>query len=220
MGAHVLLAEDDPDLRVTTRLVLERQGFTVTVVADGDEAERALAEGSFDVALLDVMMPGRDGIWLTKHIRASLDLPVVLLTARDLVSDEVSGLEAGADDYVTKPFDGDLLVARLRAVLRRAEAGRLRADQVGDLVVDRAGMTLTRSGSEVALSATEFRLLEAFLDHVGIVLSRDQLLERVWGDSDWGDPRVVDVNVQRLRAKIGAEVIVTVRGAGYKMVRP
>lgn len=220
MPVHVLLAEDDPDLRVTTRLVLERHGFAVTVAEDGAQAEALLASTPFDVALLDVMMPGRDGIWLTKHVRERLDLPVVLLTARDLVSDEVAGLEAGADDYVTKPFDGDVLVARLNAVVRRSAARRRQADHVGDLVIDRPGLTLTRGGEPVALSATEFRLLLTLLDHAGIVLSREQLLERVWGSAEWGDPRVVDVNVQRLRAKVGADLVETVRGVGYKLVRP
>jgi DNA-binding response OmpR family regulator len=121
---RVLLAEDDDDLRLTTRLVLERQGFTVEAVADGLAAEAALTTGDFDVALLDVMMPGRDGISLTRRIREAGDLPVVLLTARDLPSDQVTGLDAGADDYVTKPFDGDVLAARLRGVVRRSSRTR------------------------------------------------------------------------------------------------
>lgn len=194
---RVLLAEDDDDLRLTTRLVLERQGFRVTAVPDGLAAEAALAIGAFDVALLDVMMPGRD-----------------------LSSDQVTGLDAGADDYVTKPFDGEVLAARLRGVVRRSSRTRAAADRVADLVIDRDGMTVHRDGTEVGLSATEFRLLATLLDHAGAVLSREQLLDRVWGSSDWGDPRVVDVNIQRLRAKVGAELIATVRGAGYKLVRP
>lgn len=215
---RVLLAEDDADLRETTALILRRHGFEVITAKDGTEAEAKLTTESVDVALLDVMMPGRDGIALTKLIRSRGDLPVVLLTARDLSSDQVMGLEAGADDYVTKPFDGDVLAARLRAVVRRG-AARQESETVGDLEIDRAGMTLTRAGEAVQLSATEFRLLVVLLDHAGAVLSRDQLLDHVWGSSDWGDPRVVDVNIQRLRSKIGAEVIVTVRGAGYKLVR-
>lgn len=222
----ILLAEDDDDLRLTTRLVLERQGFDVHVAADGLEAWAALQAIQVDVAVLDVVMPGMDGIRLVKRVReneALADLPVILLTARDLPHDQISGLEAGADDYVTKPFDGEVLAARIRAVTRRravAAAGHApcHIDVVADLQVDRAGMVVSRAGREIEISATEFKLLSAFLDHLGQVLSRVQLLDRVWGDAEWTDPRVVDVTVQRLRSKIGSDMITTVRGAGYKMV--
>ena len=197
---------------------MRKHGFDVVTAHDGTDAEAKLVTEVVDVALLDVMMPGKDGIALTKLIRSRGDLPVVLLTARDLSSDQVMGLEAGADDYVTKPFDGDVLAARLRAVVRRG-ATRQETERLGDLEIDRAGMTLTKAGEPVQLSATEFRLLSVLLDHIGAVLSRDQLLDHVWGSSDWGDPRVVDVNIQRLRSKIGADTIATVRGAGYKLVR-
>ncbi|MDO5697642.1 MAG: response regulator transcription factor [Dermatophilus congolensis] len=226
--ATVLLAEDDDDLRLTTRLVLERQGFDVHVAADGLQAWAALQTMPVDVAVLDVVMPGMDGIRLVKRIRENVDLsgmPVILLTARDLPHDQIAGLEAGADDYVTKPFDGEVLAARIRAVARRhavaPSAGGGQAahvDVVGDLQVDRAGMVVSRAGDVIEVSATEFKLLSAFLDHLGQVLSRVQLLDRVWGDAEWTDPRVVDVTVQRLRSKIGADMITTVRGAGYKMV--
>ncbi len=224
--ATVLLAEDDEDLRITTRLVLERQGFDVHVAADGLQAWAALTTVPVDVAVLDVVMPGMDGIRLVKRIREREELstlPVILLTARDLPHDQIAGLEAGADDYVTKPFDGEVLAARIRAVARRRAAapgpiGSTHADVVGDLHVDRAGMVVSRAGEEIDVSATEFKLLSAFLDHLGQVLSRVQLLDRVWGDAEWTDPRVVDVTVQRLRSKIGADMITTVRGAGYKMV--
>lgn len=219
----VLLVEDDADLRVTTRLVLERQGFEVLVAEDGLDALEVVSAHRPDLAVVDVMMPRMDGITLTKRLRAdpaTATLPVLLLTARDLPHDQVSGLDAGADDYVTKPFDGDVLAARLRALLRRRVATTDAAlERVGDLEIDREGMTVTKGGEPVELSATEFRLLAAFLDHLGAVLSREQLLDRVWGSASWGDPRVVDVNIQRLRAKIGAEHIVTMRGAGYKMAR-
>lgn len=220
MPIRVLLAEDDDDVRLTTRLVLEKHGFDVVAVPDGEAAATALATQDVDVAVLDVMMPGRDGIALTRLIRESGDLPVILLTARDLASDVVVGLDAGADDYVTKPFQGEVLAARVRSVVRRSETTQASGDRIGDLVVDRAGMTVTKAGEPVSLSATEFRLLTTLLDHTGAVLSRDQLLDRVWGSRDWGDPRVVDVNIQRLRAKVGSDLIATVRGAGYKLVRP
>jgi DNA-binding response OmpR family regulator len=219
---HVLLVEDDEELRLTTRLVLERQGFTVTVAADGVEGLARLDEETPDVALVDVMMPRMDGITFIRQIRARrgpiAELPVIVLTARDLPHDQVAGFDAGADDYVVKPFDGQVLAARLRAVLRRGAAPSADGIRVGDLLIDRPGMSISRGDEPISLSSTEFRLLEAFLDHPSRVLSRGQLLDLVWGDPDWGDPHVVEVNVQRLRSKIGAEHIVTVRGAGYKWV--
>ncbi len=219
----VLLVEDDAALRLTTRLVLEKFGFTVVTATDGLDGLDRLDDGGVDVAVIDVMMPRLDGIGLTKRIRDSVrwrDLPILLLTARDLPHDQVVGLESGADDYVTKPFDGEVLAARLRALIRRRHAEEAEVERLGGLEIDRLGMTLTRDGRAIDLSATEFRLLFTLLDYVGTVLSREQLLSHVWGSADWGDPRVVDVNIQRLRSKIGAEHIVTVRGAGYKLVRP
>ena len=218
----VLLVEDDADLRVTTRLVLQPHGFDVVTAADGIDALGVLDERPVDVAVVDVVMPRMDGITLLRRLRQSpthAELPVLLLTARDLPSDQVTGLDAGADDYLGKPFDSDVLAARLRALLRRSGPSGTDWVDVGDLRIDRAGMVVERTGRPVELSATEFRLLDALLDHPGQVLSREQLLERVWGSSSWGEPRVVDVNVQRLRAKIGAEKILTLRGSGYKLVR-
>ncbi len=218
---QILLAEDDVDLQVTTRLVLEKFGYSVVVAGDGQKALDAFTINAPDLLLVDVMMPVMDGISLTRAIRARSDVPIIMLTARDLSYDQVMGLEAGADDYITKPFNGEVLNARIQALLRRARHSAEAVDEVrvGDLAIDRIGWTVNKAGADVELSATEFRLLEAFLDHRGAVLSRTQLLDRVWGSADWGDERVVDVNIQRLRAKIGNELITTVRGAGYKMVR-
>lgn len=226
---HILLAEDDDDVRLTTRLVLQKQGFQVTATADGEEAWLALQHSfsvndPFDAAVLDVMMPGLDGLTLTKKIRAVSQLPVILLTARDLPVDQITGLEAGSDDYVTKPFDSRVLQARIHAVIRRANAQHTTAAPpetivVGDVRVDLKGMTVTKNDEVVDLTATEFKMLETFLEHQGQVLSRTQLLERVWGGTVGFEHRIVDVNIQRLRSKIGAEVITTVRGAGYKLIR-
>lgn len=215
----VLLVEDDPDLQVTTTLVLRQQGFDVVVAPDGVSALEELERQDVDVALVDIVMPRMDGLTLTRRIRERSDLPVLLLTARELASDQVLGLEAGADDYIVKPFDGDVLAARIRTVLRRAGGGAPARVRRGDLLVDPAGMTVEREGhGRVELSSTEFRLLMAFVDNPGIVLSRERLMDIVWG-STWGDPHVVEVTLGRLRAKIGAEHVVTVRGAGYKMGR-
>ncbi|WP_300681070.1 response regulator transcription factor [Nocardioides sp.] len=222
---HVLVVEDDPDLQVTTRLVLEQQGCAVRVAPDGIAALELLAQAPADVALVDVVMPRMDGITLTRRLRESAAwsaLPIVMLTARDLSHDQVAGLEAGADDYVVKPFDGDVLAARLRAVVRRSRSAPAPADDLvrrGDLVIDRLGATVTRGGADAALSATEFRMLEAFVDNLGVVLSRERLLDLVWGSAAWRDAHVVEVTVQRLRAKIGADQVETVRGLGYRMGR-
>jgi DNA-binding response OmpR family regulator len=216
----VLLVEDDDDLRTTTRLVLESRGFRVVTAADGEAGWTAYLTQPVDLAVVDVVLPKLDGLRLTERIRTDGELPVLLLTARDLPRDQVVGFDAGADDYVVKPFDGDVLEARLRSLLRRrGGAAPSRVVERDGLRIDVDGMTVERHGVPVDLSATEFRLLTAFLDNAGIVLGRTRLLELVWGSTTWGDAHVVDVTVQRLRAKIGAEHVVTVRGAGYKMLR-
>ena len=219
----VLFVEDDPAIRETTALLLESLGFEVTSAENGQSGIDAFRAQPPDVALLDVMLPRVDGITVTRLIRAESATPVVLLSARGDPLDVVAGLEAGADDYVAKPFDGPVLAARLRAVLRRArrEAGQVDGDRivVGELEIDVAGMTARVRGAEARLTTTEARLLIELARSAGVVLDRDTLLDRVW-DYKWGgDTRLVDVHIQRLRAKIGAERIATVRGVGYKLVR-
>ncbi|WP_369144893.1 two-component system response regulator CseB [Streptomyces sp. R44] len=227
---HVLFVEDDDVIREATQLALERDGFRVTAMPDGLSGLDAFRAQRPDIALLDVMLPGMDGVSLCRRIRDESTVPVIMLSARADSIDVVLGLEAGADDYVTKPFDGSVLMARIRAVLRRfghaggvgageseesADAGGLLS--FGDLEVDTEGMEVRRGGAPVALTPTEMRLLLEFSSAPGTVLSRDKLLERVW-DYGWGgDTRVVDVHVQRLRAKIGQDRIETVRGFGYKL---
>ncbi|MDX3228215.1 two-component system response regulator CseB [Streptomyces sp. ME19-01-6] len=228
---HVLFVEDDDVIREATQLALERDGFVVTAAPDGLTGLERFRADRPDIALLDVMVPGLDGVSLCRRIRDESTVPVIMLSARADSIDVVLGLEAGADDYVTKPFDGAVLVARIRAVLRRfghasgpgrgaevepdgPEGGVLR---FGDLEVDPEGMEVRRAGEQVALTPTEMRLLLEFSAVPGTVLSRDRLLERVW-DYGWGgDTRVVDVHVQRLRGKIGQDRIETVRGFGYKL---
>ncbi|MGW3728276.1 two-component system response regulator CseB [Streptomyces sp. F001] len=229
---HVLFVEDDDVIREATQLALERDGFAVTAMPDGLSGLEAFRADRPDIALLDVMVPGLDGVSLCRRIRDESTVPVIMLSARADSIDVVLGLEAGADDYVTKPFDGAVLVARIRAVLRRfGHAGGARAGRAeeagaaadggvltfGDLEVDTEGMEVRRAGRPVALTPTEMRLLLEFSSAPGTVLSRDKLLERVW-DYGWGgDTRVVDVHVQRLRTKIGQDRIETVRGFGYKL---
>lgn len=224
---HVLFVEDDDVIREATQLALERDGFRVTAVAEGLSGLLAFRERHPDIALLDVMVPGLDGVSLCRRIRDESTVPVIMLSARADSIDVVLGLEAGADDYVTKPFDGAVLVARIRAVLRRfGHAASGAADShggdgqplhFGDLEVDPHGMVVSRGGEPVSLTPTEMRLLLQFAASPGTVLSRDTLLERVW-DYGWGgDTRVVDVHVQRLRGKVGQDRIETVRGFGYKL---
>ena len=224
---HVLFVEDDDVIREATQLTLERDGFAVTAVPDGIAGLEAFRAHRPDIALLDVMVPGMDGVSLCRRIRDESTVPVIMLSARADSIDVVLGLEAGADDYVTKPFDGSVLVARIRAVLRRfGHAAQSAADaagggtgllRFGDLEIDTDGMEVRRAGQPVSLTPTEMRLLLEFSAAPGTVLSRDRLLTSVW-DYDWGgDTRVVDVHVQRLRTKIGQDRIETVRGFGYKL---
>ncbi|MEU5660303.1 two-component system response regulator CseB [Streptomyces sp. NPDC047737] len=231
---HVLFVEDDDVIREATQLALERVGFAVTAVPDGLLGLEAFRADRPDIALLDVMVPGLDGVSLCRRIRDESTVPVIMLSARADAIDVVLGLEAGADDYVTKPFDGAVLVARIRAVLRRfghasgaggrTDGGAGARDEAdggvlvfGDVEIDTEGMEVRRGGAHVGLTPTEMRLLLEFSAAPGTVLSRDRLLERVW-DYGWGgDTRVVDVHVQRLRTKIGQDRIETVRGFGYKL---
>ena len=226
MESRILLVEDDPSIREVTAIGLGAAGFAVTTAVDGvDGLERFRAE-LFDLILLDIMLPRLDGYEVCRQIRRTSTVPVVMLTARGDTTGVVLGLEAGADDYVRKPFDLPELIARIRAALRRAGAGTDGPPELrlGNLVIDGAGRTVTRDGADVPLTRTEFDLLHELVRHAGQVLTRDVLLDRVWGYDYLGDSRLVDVAIQRLRAKVEAdpavpELIQTVRGAGYKAVR-
>jgi len=218
---RVLLVEDDDVIREATQLALERNGFTVDVAADGLTGLDTFRERQPDVALLDIMLPGMNGVSLCRQIREESSTPVIMMSARADPVDVVLGLEAGADDYVTKPFDSTVLVARIRAVVRRmsraAVPSAVTGNVFGDLEVDRDALEVRLKGRPVELTPTELRLLLCFVDSPGTVLTRDVLLEQVW-DYQWGgDSRVVDVHVQRLRTKIGQDLIETVRGFGYKL---
>ena len=226
MDARILLVEDDPSIREVTAIGLGAAGFAVTTAADGVEGIERFRADPFDLVLLDVMLPRLDGYEVCRQIRRTSTVPVVMLTARADTMDVVVGLEAGADDYVRKPFEVPELIARIRAALRRAAGaiGDTTTLRLGALDIDIAGRTVSRAGADVPLTRTEFDLLLELVRHAGQVLSRDVLLDRVWGYDYLGDSRLVDVAIQRLRSKIetdpaAPELIQTVRGAGYKAIR-
>jgi len=218
----VLVVEDEASIASFVAAYLKNAGFNVRTTASGNEALRLVESEKPELVVLDLMLPDLDGVEVCKRIRQNTDLPVLMLTARDEDVDKIIGLEVGADDYMTKPFNPRELVARVRAILRRSTAkGTDRESAVirhGDLVVD-AGRREAKVGEqEIQLAPKEFDLLWELLDHRGLVLTRDQLLERVWGYTFAGDTRTVDVHVRQLRRKLGDESpIVTVWGVGYKV---
>ncbi|MEU5547621.1 two-component system response regulator CseB [Streptomyces sioyaensis] len=227
---RVLLVEDDEAIRRSVGMALERYGYEVSVAGDGLTGLEMFRDGRHDLLLLDIMLPHLDGIGLCRRIRETSRTPILLMSARGDSPDVVAGLEAGADDYVVKPADTNVLVARIRTLLRRATftappgPGDRPADTDGlltfrDLTIDTRGLEVRADGRPVALTPTELRLLLEFVATPGIVLERQKLLRTVW-DYGWnGDIRVVDLAVQRLRKKIGADHIETVRGFGYKFRR-
>ncbi len=224
VNAKLLIVEDDDRIRASLRLALREEGYAVEVAADATEALSRFNAEEPDLVLLDVLLPGMDGLECCRTIRRTSAVPVVMLTARDDSHDVVAGLEAGADDYVTKPYNVKEVAARIRALLRRTQ-GLLpvngAAREFGRLEVRVDEGTVTVGGEPVELTRTEFRLLSELINHERKVLSRDQLLELVWGYDYYGDVRVVDAHIRRLRAKIEQdpsepEYVTTVRGLGYK----
>jgi len=218
----VLVVEDEASIASFVSLYLKNAGYGVRTAATGGDALTKVAEELPSLIVLDLMLPDIDGIEVCRRIRQTSDVPILMLTARDEDVDKIIGLEVGADDYLTKPFNPRELVARVKSILRRAAPERReRETEVivhGDLRVDSGRREVTVAGDEVQLAPKEFDLLWELLDHRGLVLTRDQLLERVWGYTFAGDTRTVDVHVRQLRRKLGdASPIVTVWGVGYKV---
>ena len=226
MVTRILLVEDDEAIRETTRVVLEDDGYTVDEATTGEEALSVFGRRPSDCVLLDLMLPGMSGFDTCRALRQRSIVPIIMVTARSDTFDVVAGLEAGADDYVTKPFEPKELAARVRALLRRARAMEEPSSRIrlgDDLEVSPDEGVVTRRGEEVHLTRTEFRLLCEMAESPGRVFSREALLERIWGYDYFGDGKLVDVHVYRLRAKIEDDPanprhVLTARGLGYKVV--
>jgi DNA-binding response OmpR family regulator len=224
VGTRILTVEDDERIRAAVKLALEDEGWTVDEAASGEEAVIRFSRQPADVVLIDIMLPGIDGFELCRTLRRTSDVPVVMVTARSDTHDVVAGLEAGADDYLTKPFAPKELSARIRALLRRVRPANPSHPRLvfGDLEIIPDEGKVTRAGTEVHLTKTEFRLLCELAENPGRVFSREMLLDKVWGYDYFGDGRLVDVHVRRLRTKVEADPanprhVVTVRGLGYRL---
>jgi two-component system OmpR family response regulator len=226
-GANLLVVDDEPTMRELLSASLRFAGFEVAAAATGAEALAAVATALPDLIVLDIMLPDMDGLEVVRRLRQRVrpgQVPVLFLTARDTTQDKVDGLSAGGDDYVTKPFSVEELIARIRAVLRRAgnPAGRPLLT-VGDLELDPEGYRVTRAGQPVTLSRTEFRLLHCLMENEGRVLSRNQILDHVWQFDFGGDSSIVESYISYLRRKVDTgepKLIQTVRGVGYVLRRP
>ena len=224
MGTRILAVEDDERIRSAVKLALEDEGWSVDEAESGEEAIEMFQRSAPDVVLIDIMLPGIDGFELCRTLRRTSDVPVVMVTARNDTHDVVAGLEAGADDYLTKPFAPKELSARIRALLRRIRPSVQGHPKLvfGDLELIPDEGKVLRDGGEVHLTKTEFRLLCELAESPGKVLSREALLDKVWGYDYFGDGRLVDVHVRRLRTKVEADPanprhVVTVRGLGYRL---
>jgi two-component system response regulator RegX3 len=220
MGPRILIAEDESAIADSVAYALRGEGFDVDTVSDGEAALAAARADGYDVLVLDLMLPGVSGLEVCRRLRAESAIPIVMLTARTAEVDRVLGLEAGADDYVVKPFSMPELVSRVRAILRRraldvAEPPQL---EVGALSLDLARHTATVDGAPVTLTPSEFKLLALLARHPGRVLSRRELMQHLWDSTYIGDQRAGDAHIANLRRKIGSDRLVTVRGAGYKLV--
>ncbi|MEY4457447.1 MAG: hypothetical protein RL431_365 [Actinomycetota bacterium] len=225
MTAKILIVDDDPAICEVVDMVLRAEGFDTRAANDGLSAVDVFAEYQPNLVLLDLNLPGLDGIHVCERIRQTSGTPIVMLTARTDPQDIIAGLEAGADDYIEKPFNEKVLVARIRACMRRPVASTSPELKIGDIIVDVKAHVVTRDGIPISLTPLEFELLHTLAAHPGEVYSRESLLEKVWGYHYKADTRLVNVHVQRLRSKVELDVedpkiVVTVRGVGYRAGDP
>ncbi len=231
-SARILLVDDEQSIQTLLSYPLRKEGYHVTSALDGSEALQRFDEGRFDLVVLDLMLPRRDGVEVCRELRSRSQVPIIMLTAKGSESDKVAGLEVGADDYITKPFSMREFRSRVKAALRRsrmaAGAGAVESDDAGpivhaDLTIDFDRRLVTLAGEEIRVTYVEFEILGALARSPGRVLTRETLLEHVWGDSEYRDPRTVDVHIRHLREKIERdpkepEFLFTVRGVGYRFV--
>lgn len=225
MASKILVVDDDPAISEMLTIVLEAEGFDPLPITDGNEAIGAFHDHDPELVLLDLMLPGMNGVDICKEMRQESNVPIIMLTAKTDTVDVVLGLESGADDYITKPFKPKELVARIRARLRRTDDVPTEILEIGDLIIDEPEHTVRRDDEEINLTPLEFDLLLELARKPGQVLSREELLESVWGYRNASDTRLVNVHIQRLRAKVekdaeDPQIVLTVRGVGYKSVKP
>jgi two-component system OmpR family response regulator len=212
---RLLIVEDEPDLLHGLAKVLREEGYAVDLAADGEEGLYKAMETDYDALVLDIMLPVMDGLEVLRRLRVKKDTPVLMLTARSQVTDRIHGLDGGADDYLGKPFDLDELIARLRALIRRAAGKASPAIRIGDIVIDPVTRRVTRRDENVVLTAREYSLVEFMGRHRGRVISRTELYEHVFDENDDTLSNLIDVHVSNLRKKLGHELITTRRGHGY-----
>ncbi|TYP74007.1 response regulator transcription factor [Paenibacillus methanolicus] len=217
---HLLIADDDAHVRALLRRVLTREGYRLTEARDGEEAASMLRQQRFDLAVLDVMMPRMDGLALCEHIRELYDLPIIMLTAKDQLSDKEQAFLRGTDDYVTKPFEPEELLFRIKALFRRYSRASSDRIQLGQVVIDRQNYEVTAAGETLLLPMKEFELLAQLAQYPGRLFAREELIRLIWGADYEGDERTVDVHIKRLRQRFAGYAdefaIQTVRGIGYK----
>lgn len=229
MSSHILLVEDEPSISEPLAFLLQREGYTVQVIANGQEAADSFEASDADLVLLDLMLPGLSGTEVCRSIRTKSQVPIIMLTAKDSEIDIVVGLELGADDYITKPYSSRELLARVRAAMRRAEISQAGPEDLQfDSVLEEEGIrldterhTVSVHGKEVAMPLREFELLELLMSNSGRVLTRGQLIDRVWGSDYYGDTKTLDVHIKRIRSRIEEnpkepKLVTTVRGVGYR----
>jgi two-component system, OmpR family, response regulator len=223
--ARILLVDDEQSIQTLLSYPLRKDGYHVTSVLDGGEAVRRFEEGRFDLVILDLMLPRVDGVEVCRQLRSRSQVPIIMLTAKGSEKDKVAGLEVGADDYITKPFSMREFRSRVKAALRRSRMGGepvvAEPIECGDLTIDFERRMVTLRGEEIGVTYVEFEILGALARSPGRVLTRETLLEHVWGDSEYRDPRTVDVHIRHLREKLEAdpkepEFLFTVRGVGYR----
>lgn len=220
MNKNILIVEDELRIRILLRDYLKKDGFSIIEASDGEEALKCFSETNLDLVILDIMMPKIDGFKVCKTIRSVSNIPIILLTAREEEEDKLHGYELGADDYVTKPFSPKVLVAKVKALLKRATTDTINKNlsNYDGLKINKLSHEVTLNGDEISLSPKEYDLLLYLTSNKGIALSRDKILDNVWGYDYFGDIRTVDTNIKRLREKLlhKSSYITTVRGSGYK----